>query len=175
MSTVAQTLSKAARENISRHRQTRTRARTEEQSLSRSIRFARIRSAQRSPFSASSSASPLSAVSSLINGLNRKCPRGIRDLGSDTVIRLPLPWPLFPGHRVNGLLAKSSNPRGRDIARLPHVKAASPSMRIFQPQFGSGTADVRRGALSRKKCILQGNQPSIGEIFDIKSTRAACQ
>src|SRR5437667_223018 len=41
-------------------------------------------------------------------------------------------------------------------------------MRIFQPQFGSGTADVRRGAFRAKNVILQGNQPSIGEIFDLK-------
>jgi len=48
------------------------------------------------------------------------------------------------------------------------VKAASPSLRIFQPQFGSGTSDVRRGNLRAKNVILQGNSPSISQIFDIK-------
>src|SRR5260221_2885926 len=41
-------------------------------------------------------------------------------------------------------------------------------MRIVRPEFGTGTADVRRGAYRAKNVILQGNQPSIGEIFDIK-------
>src|SRR5256884_5139986 len=54
------------------------------------------------------------------------------------------------------------------MARLPHVAAASPSMRIFQPQFGSGTANVRRGAYRATNVILQGNSPSITQIFDMK-------
>jgi putative ABC transport system permease protein len=54
------------------------------------------------------------------------------------------------------------------MSRLPHVLAASPSLRIFQPQFGSGTSDVRRGTFRAKNVILQGNSPSISKIFDIK-------
>jgi putative ABC transport system permease protein len=41
-------------------------------------------------------------------------------------------------------------------------------MRIFEPHFGSGTADVRRGAYRAKNVILQGNAPSISQIFDLK-------
>jgi hypothetical protein len=41
-------------------------------------------------------------------------------------------------------------------------------MRIFQPQFGVGTSDVRRGASRAKNVILQGNSPSITQIFDMK-------
>jgi putative ABC transport system permease protein len=41
-------------------------------------------------------------------------------------------------------------------------------MRIFMPQFGSGTADVRRGPYRAKNVILQGNSPSIERIFDMK-------
>ena len=41
-------------------------------------------------------------------------------------------------------------------------------MRIFMPQFGSGTADLRRGVYRAKNVILQGNSPSIGRIFDLK-------
>jgi putative ABC transport system permease protein len=54
------------------------------------------------------------------------------------------------------------------MEKLPHVLAASPSMRIFMPQFGSGTADLRRGAYRAKNVILQGNSPSINRIFDMK-------
>jgi len=41
-------------------------------------------------------------------------------------------------------------------------------MRIFQPQFGVGTSDVRRGSYRAKNVILQGNSPSITQIFDMK-------
>src|SRR5882724_7015400 len=109
------------------------------------------------------------AVSSLINGLNENVLGGIRDLGSDTVIAYRFPWASLSRPPSEWFTRKELQPEwADDIARLPHVKAASPSMRIFQPQFGSGTADVRRGAYRAKNVILQGNQPSIGEIFDIK-------
>ncbi|MBS1840400.1 MAG: ABC transporter permease [Acidobacteria bacterium] len=109
------------------------------------------------------------AVSSLINGLNENVLGGIRDLGSDTVIAYRFPWASLSRPPSEWFTRKELQPEwAEDIARLPHVKAASPSMRIFRPQFGSGTADVRRGAYRAKNVILQGNQPSIGEIFDIK-------
>jgi hypothetical protein len=54
------------------------------------------------------------------------------------------------------------------MEKLPHVSAASPSMRIFMPQFGSGTADLRRGPYRAKNVILQGNSPSIERIFEMK-------
>src|SRR5690349_10749990 len=108
-------------------------------------------------------------VSSLINGLNENVLGGIRDLGSDTIIAYRFPWASLSRPPSEWFTRKELQAEwADDIARLPHVKAASPSMRIFQPQFGSGTADVRRGAYRAKNVILQGNQPSIGEIFDIK-------
>src|SRR5258708_25450758 len=55
-----------------------------------------------------------------------------------------------------------------DMENQPLVSAASPSMRIFMPQFGSGTADLRRGSYRAKNVILQGNSPSIERIFDMK-------
>jgi putative ABC transport system permease protein len=109
------------------------------------------------------------AVSSLINGLNENVLGGIRDLGSDTIISYRFPWASLSRPPSEWFTRKELQPEwADDIARLPHVKAASPSMRIFRPQFGAGTADVRRGAYRAKNVILQGNQPSIGEIFDIK-------
>ena len=112
------------------------------------------------------------AVSSLINGLNENVLGGIRDLGSDTVIAYRFPWASLSRPPSEWFTRKELQPEwADDIARLPHVKAASPSMRIFQPRFGSGTADVRRGAFRARNVILQGNQPSISEIFDIKLSK----
>src|SRR2546427_11898518 len=109
------------------------------------------------------------AVSSLINGLNENVLGGIRDLGSDTIIAYRFPWASLSRPPTEWLNRKELQPEwAEDIARLPHVSASSPSMRIFEPHFGSGTADVRRGAYRAKNVILQGNAPSISQIFDLK-------
>src|SRR5262250_715358 len=109
------------------------------------------------------------AVSSVINGLNENVLGGIRELGSDTVIAYRFPWASLSRPPSEWFTRKELQPEwADDMARLPHVAAASPSMRIFQPQFGSGTADARRGAYRATNVILQGNSPSITQIFDMK-------
>src|SRR5437899_1860175 len=108
-------------------------------------------------------------VTSIINGLNENVLGGIRELGSDTIIAYRFPWASLSRPPSEWFTRKELQPEwADDIVRLPHVAAASPSVRIFRPQFGSGTADVRRGAFRGKNVILQGNQPSIIEIFDSK-------
>src|SRR5271167_5075492 len=108
-------------------------------------------------------------VSSVINGLNENVLGGIRELGSDTIIAYRFPWASLSRPPSDWFTRKELQPEWADeISKLPHIKAASASMRIFQPMFGSGTEDVRRGAYRAKSVILQGNQPSIGEIFDLK-------
>src|SRR5881227_3754545 len=109
------------------------------------------------------------AVSSVINGLNDNVLGGIRDLGSDTIIAYRFPWASLSHPPSEWFTRKELLPEfADDMALLPHVKAASPSMRIFQPQFGVGTSDVRRGSFRAKNVILQGNSPSITQIFDMK-------
>src|SRR5436853_4953623 len=108
-------------------------------------------------------------VSAVINGLNENVLGGIRELGSDTIIAYRFPWASLSRPPSEWFTRKELQPEwAEDIARLPHVAAASPSMRIFQPQFGSGTANVRRGAYRATNVILQGNAPSISQIFDLK-------
>jgi putative ABC transport system permease protein len=86
-------------------------------------------------------------VTAVINGLNENVLGGIRSLGSDTIIAYRFPWASLSRPPSDWFTRKELLPEwAEDIARLPHVKAASASMRIFQPQFGSGTEDVRRGA-----------------------------
>jgi putative ABC transport system permease protein len=108
-------------------------------------------------------------VSAMINGLNDNVLAGIRDLGSDTIICYRFPWASLSRPPSEWLNRKELQPEwAEDIEKLPHVSAASPSMRIFMPQFGAGTADVRRGQFRSKNVILQGNSPSINRIFDMK-------
>jgi len=108
-------------------------------------------------------------VSAVINGLNENVLGGIRELGSDTIIAYRFPWASLSRPPSEWFNRKELQAEwADDIAKLPHVAAASPSMRIFMPQFGSGTADVRRGSYRAKNVILQGNTPSISKIFDLK-------
>ena len=108
-------------------------------------------------------------VSAFINGLNENVLGGIRDLGSDTIICYRFPWASLSRPSTEMLNRKELQPEwAEDIERLPHISAASPSMRIFMPQFGAGTADLRRGGFRAKNVILQGNTPSIHRIFDMK-------
>jgi putative ABC transport system permease protein len=108
-------------------------------------------------------------VSAMINGLNDNVLAGIRELGSDTIICYRFPWASLSHPPSEWLNRKELQPEwADDIEKLPHVSAASPSMRIFMPQFGAGTADLRRGAFRAKNVILQGNSPSINRIFDMK-------
>jgi putative ABC transport system permease protein len=108
-------------------------------------------------------------VSAMINGLNDNVLAGIRELGSDTIIAYRFPWASLSHPPSAWFTRKELQPEwAEDMEKLPHVSAASPSMRIFMPQFGSGTADLRRGAYRAKNVILQGNSPSIERIFDMK-------
>jgi putative ABC transport system permease protein len=108
-------------------------------------------------------------VSAMINGLNDNVLAGIRELGSDTIIAYRFPWASLSHPPSAWFTRKELQPEwAEDMEKLPHVLAASPSMRIFMPQFGSGTADLRRGAYRAKNVILQGNSPSINRIFDMK-------
>src|SRR6201988_3842539 len=82
-------------------------------------------------------------VSSVINGLNENVLGGIRDLGSDTIIAYRFPWASLSHPPSEWFTRKELQMEwADDMATLPHVKAASPSMRIFQPQFGAGTSDL---------------------------------
>jgi putative ABC transport system permease protein len=109
------------------------------------------------------------AVSSVINGLNESVLGGIRELGPDTIIAYRFPWASLSRPPSEWFTRKELQAEwAEDMAKLPHVAAASPSMRIFMPQLGAGTTDVRRGVNRAKNVILQGNTPSISKIFDIK-------
>src|ERR1700686_9508 len=108
-------------------------------------------------------------VTAVINGLNDNVLGGIRELGSDTIIAYRFPWASLSRPPSAWFTRKELQPEWADeMEKLPHVLAASPSMRIFMPQFGSGSADLRRGAFRAKNVILQGNSPSIERIFDMK-------
>src|SRR5437773_5386239 len=80
-------------------------------------------------------------VSTVINGLNENVLGGIRELGSDTIIAFRFPWASLSRPPSEWFTRKELQPEwAEDMRHLPHVSAASPSLRIFMPQFGSGSS-----------------------------------
>jgi putative ABC transport system permease protein len=53
------------------------------------------------------------------------------------------------------------------IAQLPHVKAVSAGVRYFRPELGVGTFAVKYHDRRAKNTILEGDQASAKEVFDL--------
>src|SRR5438445_4963490 len=85
-------------------------------------------------------------VSAMINGLNDNVLGGIRELGSDTIIAFRFPWASLSRPPSEWFTRKELQPEwAEDMRHLPHVSAASPSLRTFMPQFSSGSSELPRG------------------------------
>src|SRR5712675_2239132 len=54
------------------------------------------------------------------------------------------------------------------IAELPHVKAVTAGVRYFRPELGIGTFAVKYGDKKIKNTILEGDQASAKEVFDLQ-------
>src|ERR1700688_4922755 len=54
------------------------------------------------------------------------------------------------------------------IADLPHVKEVTPGIRYFRPDLGVGTFAVKYGDKKAKNTILEGDQSSAKEVFDLQ-------
>ena len=50
---------------------------------------------------------------------------------------------------------------------LPHVKAVSAGMRYFRPELGVGTFAVKYQDQKAKNTILEGDQASAKDVFDL--------
>src|SRR3984957_721233 len=51
---------------------------------------------------------------------------------------------------------------------LPHVKAVNAGVRYFRPELGGGTFAVKYGDKKAKNTILEGNQASAKDVFDLQ-------
>jgi putative ABC transport system permease protein len=108
------------------------------------------------------------AITSVINGLNSNVIGTVEDMGSNIVICYRFPWATLGRPPSEWFMRKELQAEwAEEIAQLPHVVTAAPSLRIFRPEFGAGTSYVRRGEVRAKNVILQGNPPQIQQIFNM--------
>jgi putative ABC transport system permease protein len=107
-------------------------------------------------------------ISSVINGLNSNVVAAVENIGSNVIICYRFPW-VSTGHPPTEWFQRKELKAewAEEIAQLPGVEAASPSLRIFRPEFGAGTSYVRRGEIRAKNVILQGNPPEIQQVLNV--------
>jgi putative ABC transport system permease protein len=111
-------------------------------------------------------------ISSVVNGLNSNVIDSVESLGSNIIIAARISW--TNGGRPTPEMLQRKYLEWQwadDIAQLPHVTAAAASLRYFQPEFDMGTSFVRRGNTWAKNVILEGDSPSIVQIFDVELER----
>ncbi len=111
-------------------------------------------------------------ISSVVNGLNTNVISSVESWGSNIIIVFRFPWASLGRPPSEWFSRKHLEPEWADeIAQIPGVAAAAPSMRIFRPEFGAGTSYVRRGEVWAKNVILQGNPASIQNVMNVQMTR----
>jgi len=112
------------------------------------------------------------AISAVVNGLNSNVVGSVEALGSNIVICYRFSWATLgrlPPEVIQRKYLKAE--WAEDLKQLPHVETAAPSARIFNPELGAGTANVRRGDVRAKNVILQGNTPAVAQIFNFDLER----
>jgi putative ABC transport system permease protein len=107
------------------------------------------------------------AISAVVNGLDSNVIGSVEAMGSNIIICYKFSWTTMGRLPAEILQRKELKAEWADgMAQLPHVVAAAPSARIFHPELGAGSSDVRRGDKRMKNVILQGNTPDIAKIQD---------
>jgi putative ABC transport system permease protein len=112
------------------------------------------------------------AVSAVVNGLNNRIVSSIESLGSNVILCYRFQWASLGRLPSEWLQRRELQAEWADeIARLPHVAAAAPALRIFQPEFGAGSASVRRGNRHAENVILEGDGLAMDRILNIDLER----
>jgi putative ABC transport system permease protein len=112
--------------------------------------------------------STIIAISAVVNGLNSNVIGAVESLGSNIIIVSRISWANGGRPTPEMLQRKFLMPEWADeIALLPHVTASAANLRDFKPEFDTGMSSVRRGNVRAKNVILEGDSPSIENIFDM--------
>src|ERR1700730_1163086 len=107
-------------------------------------------------------------VSSIGRGLDENVRQIVSSIGSDVVFAFHLE-PFTFGRPTEEMRTRKELTYDDAIAirDLPHVKAVTAGVRYFRPELGVGSFAVKYGDKKAKNTILEGDQASAKEVFDL--------
>jgi putative ABC transport system permease protein len=108
-------------------------------------------------------------VSSIGRGLDDNVREIVSSIGSDVVMAFHLE-PFSFGRPTAEMRTRKELTHDDAIAigELPHVKAVTAGIRYVRPELGIGTFAVKYGDRKAKNTILEGDQASAKDVFDLQ-------
>ena len=106
-------------------------------------------------------------ISSIVRGLNNNVSSMISSMGSNIIFAFHMP--ITFGRPTEELRTRKelTFEDAEAMKDLPHVKAVTAGVRYVEPQFGSGTFTVKYGSRKAKQTILEGDNASAKDVFDL--------
>jgi putative ABC transport system permease protein len=108
-------------------------------------------------------------VSSIGRGLDNNVRDMVSSMGSNIIFAFHLE-PFTFGRPTEEMRTRKELTNDDAIAMrdLPHVKAVNAGVRYFRPELGVGTFAVKYGDKKAKNTILEGDQASAKDVFDLQ-------
>jgi putative ABC transport system permease protein len=107
-------------------------------------------------------------VSSIGRGLDENVREIVSSIGSDVIFAFHLE-PFTFGRPTEEMRTRKELTYEDAVAMrdLPHVKAVTAGVRYFRPELGIGSFAVKYGDRKAKNTILEGDEASAKEVFDL--------
>src|SRR5215471_724970 len=109
------------------------------------------------------------SVSSIGRGLNDNVQSIVASVGSNVIFAFHIE-PFTFGRPTEEMRTRKelTYEDSLAIAELPHVKAVTAGVRYFRPELGVGSFAVKYGDHKAKNTILEGDQASAKDVFDLQ-------
>jgi putative ABC transport system permease protein len=106
-------------------------------------------------------------ISSIVSGFQTKINEQVTELGSNVIWAFRLD--VFQFGRISSEMLNRKELSYEDamaMQDLPHVASVSAGIRLFSPEFGTGTYAVKYGNRRVKNTILEGDTASVKDVYD---------
>ncbi len=108
------------------------------------------------------------AISSVVNGLNSNVQGMVEQMGSNIIWAFHMEPFVFGRPTAEMLNRKELTLEDAEAMKsLPHVQAVSAGIRLFLPQFGTGSYAVKYNGRIAKNTILEGDTPDVAQVYEI--------